>query len=125
MKRIAAALAIVSTAAGIAFAAGYRNIMSQEAKALIEKNRNVFLLDVRTPEEFRQARLQGAVLIPMNEMERRLAEIPKNRTVVVYCAVGSRSGVVAGFLLGKGYRDVCNLSDGIVGWYRNGYPIIR
>ena len=96
-----------------------------QARTLLAKTKNVFLLDVRTPEEYRQAHLKGAVLIPLGEIEHRLKELPRNRTIVVYCAVGSRSNLVAGFLAGKGYGEVYNVSDGIVGWYRNGLPIER
>jgi rhodanese-related sulfurtransferase len=91
----------------------------------MEKNKNIFLLDVRTPDEFRQARLKGAVLIPLSDIERRIGEVPRNRPVMVYCAVGSRSGAAAGFLASKGYRDVYNMTDGLVGWYRRGLPLER
>lgn len=125
MKKFVYAMMIVVTVASLAFAAIQRNLSSSEAKQLLLKNRNVFLLDCRTPDEFRQARLAGAVLIPINEIERRLGEVPKNRPVLVYCAVGSRSNLVAGFLANKGYGEVYNMTDGIVGWYRNGFPISR
>lgn len=118
-------VALVVLGATMAFAAGARNINSDEVKALLSRNKNVFLLDVRTPEEYRQAHLKGAVLIPINEVERRLAEVPRNRPVIIYCAVGSRSNAVAGFLAGKGYGEVFNMSDGIVGWYRRGYAVDR
>jgi rhodanese-related sulfurtransferase len=44
---------------------------------------------------------------------------------LVYCAVGSRSGAAAGILAGKGYREVYNMKDGIMGWHRSGYPLVR
>ncbi len=125
MKKIIIVGALLLLTTTLALASGYRNLNSVEAKALLEKNRNIYLLDVRTPEEFRQARLKGAVLIPISEIERRLGEIPRNRTIVVYCAVGSRSNMVAGFLAEKGYREVYNVAEGIVGLYRNGFPIVR
>lgn len=65
------------------------------------------------------------MLIPIGEFERRFSEVPKSRTIVVYCAVGSRSKPVANFLTQQGYKDVYNMTDGIVGWYRNGFPIKR
>jgi rhodanese-related sulfurtransferase len=102
-----------------------RNITAREAKSILDKNRNVILLDVRTPQEFGQGRVPGAVLIPISELERRKAEIPGNRPVVVYCAVGSRSLPAARYLSKMGYGDVYNMSDGIVGWYRNGFQIVR
>jgi len=125
MKKLVYAMLITAAVASVAFAATHRNLSSTEAKQLLLKNRNVFLLDCRTPDEFRQARLAGAVLIPINEIERRLGEVPKNRPILVYCAVGSRSNLVAGFLANKGYGEVYNMTDGIVGWYRNGFPISR
>ena len=107
-----------------AFAASYKDVTSVEAKKLLDKG-GVFLLDVRTPQEFQQARLQGAVLIPVDQVEKRLGEIPRNKPVMVYCAVGSRSRPVADFLGQKGFRTLYHMSDGIVGWYRNGLPLLR
>ena len=107
-----------------ALAASPRLNTSVEAKQLIDKGA-VFLLDVRTPEEYRQGHLRGAVLIPVDQVEKRVGEIPRKRPVLVYCAVGSRSGAAAAFLSGKGYPDVITMSDGIVGWFRNGFPVER
>ena len=49
------------------------------------------LLDVRTPEEFAEGHLEGAVLIPVAELSTRLSEIPRDRPVVAYCRSGARS----------------------------------
>jgi rhodanese-related sulfurtransferase len=105
--------------------AAEKSILSREAKSLMEKNKNIYLLDVRTPQEYSQGRLAGSVLIPIGEFERRIGEVPENRTIVVYCAVGSRSKPAASLLAQRGYKDVYNMTDGIVGWYRNGFPIQR
>ena len=80
-------------------------------------------MDVRTPEEYRQARLRGSLLIPLGELEKRVKEIPRDRPLLVYCAVGARSSSAAGFLASKGYREIYHMSDGLVGWYKNGFPI--
>lgn len=125
MKKISIIALLILALAATVLAAGNRDIRATEAKGLLATKKSVYLLDVRTPEEFRQGRIQGAVLIPINEVERRIGEIPRNRPIVVYCAVGSRSGLVAGFLSQKGYGEVYNVTDGIVGWYRNGFPISR
>lgn len=100
-----------------------QNISSRDARTLLEKNKDVYLLDVRSPQEYSQGKLAGSVLIPISEIERRLGEVPKSRPVLVYCAVGSRSRHAAALLSRKGYKEVYNMADGIVGWYRNGYPI--
>jgi rhodanese-related sulfurtransferase len=120
---IALVLTLLVTAAGV-FAAA-KDITSTEARTLLEKNRKVYILDVRTPEESRQARIRGAVLIPVGELKRRVGEVPKNRTILVYCAVGSRSRSAVEFLSQQGYGEIYNMSDGIVGWYRNGFPVDR
>jgi rhodanese-related sulfurtransferase len=110
---------------GQVFAATPRDISSREAKGLMEKNAKVFILDVRTPDERRQGYIAGSTLIPMDTVERRIAEVPKNRPVLVYCAVGARSRVVAQALARHGYGEVYNMQDGIYGWYRNGFAIQR
>jgi rhodanese-related sulfurtransferase len=123
MKRMMMALLLVGVTWAVAPAAGVRDISSTEAKQLMDRNRNVFLLDVRTPEERRQGYIADSVLIPIDMVERRLGEIPRNRPVVVYCAVGSRSRFAAQLLASRGDREVYNMRDGIVGWYRNRLPI--
>jgi phage shock protein E len=105
--------------------AAEKNILSREAKALLDKNKDVYLLDVRTPQEYSQGRLSGSVLIPVGEFEQRVREVPKDKIIIVYCAVGSRSKPVASFLSQLGYKNVYHMTDGIVGWYRNGFPIQR
>jgi len=105
--------------------AAEKNISAREAKYLLDTNKNTYLLDVRTPQEYSQGRLAGSVLIPIGEFERRIREVPKNKTIIVYCAVGSRSKPVANFLSQQGYKDVYNMTDGIVGWYRNGFTVQR
>jgi len=124
MKKLSLVLLILLTLTTWAWSAE-RDIGSRDAKALLDKNRNIYLLDVRTPQEYSQARLAGSVLIPIGEFERRVNEVPKNRPVLVYCAVGSRSKPVADYLSRRGNKEVYNMTDGIVGWYRNGFPISR
>jgi len=105
--------------------AAEKNISAREAKTIIDGNKNTYLLDVRTSFEYRLGRLPGSVLIPIGEFERRISEVPKNKAIIVYCTVGSRSKPVANFLSQQGYKDVYNMTDGIVGWYRNGFLIQR
>ncbi len=70
-----------------------------------EKVQNgALLLDVRTPEEFREGHVQGAKNIPVQELARRLHELgPKTQHVVVYCRSGGRSAAAAQLLKGQGY----------------------
>lgn len=124
MKKVVLVLLMMVTLATQVWAVE-KDILSSEAKFLLEKNKNIYLLDVRTPQEYSQARLAGSVLIQIGELEQRYNEVPKNKTILVYCAVGARSKPAANFLAKQGYKEVYNMTDGIVGWYRNGFPIQR
>jgi phage shock protein E len=66
------------------------------------------VVDVRSPEEFRDGAYPGALNIPLQDVGRRLAEIPKDKPVVLYCASGARSGMAARMLKQAGYADVVN-----------------
>ena len=75
-----------------------------------------FLLDVREAHEIALCRIPGSIHIPMGEVSARLAEIPRDRPVVVQCHHGGRSARVASVLLGAGYTAVSNLTGGIHAW---------
>jgi rhodanese-related sulfurtransferase len=77
------------------------------------------LLDVRELYEWRQVSIPGALHIPMNDTPERLDELPKDREIVVFCAHGSRSYGVAGYLIEQGYR-ARSLAGGITQWRRQG-----
>ncbi len=66
------------------------------------------IVDVRTPDEFRDGAYPGAVNIPVHELGTRLAEVPKNVPVILYCASGARSAAAAQLLRRSGYADVIN-----------------
>lgn len=66
------------------------------------------IVDVRTPDEFRDGAYPGAVNIPVQSLGARLAEIPKDKPIVVYCASGGRSATAARLLKQAGYADVIN-----------------
>ncbi len=76
----------------------------------------IVLLDVREPYERAAASIEPSVHIPMGEVAARSSEIPRDRTVVVYCHMGQRSLLVAAYLEGKGFRSVANLRGGIHSW---------
>ena len=82
------------------------------------------VLDVREVWERDIARLPGTVDIPMGEVPGRLAELPKDRDIVVMCRSGGRSLKVSQFLDKSGYR-VANLAGGILAWSRDIDPTLR
>jgi adenylyltransferase/sulfurtransferase len=76
------------------------------------------LLDVRDPEEFLRARIEGSKLIPLGELEGRLAEIRdwKKRPIVVHCHQGGRSAKACKLLGDAGFARVSHLTGGIEAW---------
>ena len=103
--------------------AAMQNISASDMQRLIKQTPDIYLLDVRTLGEYTQKRIKGAHLIPIDQVQRRISEIPKNKTIIVYCETGMRSAQVGRYLDSLGYQDVSNLSQGIMGWQVRGYPI--
>ncbi|AVM58597.1 pyridine nucleotide-disulfide oxidoreductase [Bacteroides heparinolyticus] len=81
-------------------------------RELLEKKEQVVLVDTRTAEEFSFGTIPGALNIPLDEMRERLAEIPADKPVVLFCAVGLRGYLAQRILMGRGYRNVRNLMGG-------------
>jgi len=82
------------------------------------------VLDVREPWELQIARLAGTLDIPMGEVPARLAELPKDRDIIVMCRSGGRSSKVAEYLHRMGYR-AANLTGGILAWGRDVDPTLK
>jgi phage shock protein E len=83
-----------------------------------------FLLDVRTPEEFADGFIAGAVNIPEEELAARLSEIPRDIPVVVYCRSGNRATRAAELLVANGYTNIYNLG-GTDRWEAGGNPLVQ
>lgn len=82
-----------------------------------------FVLDVRTPEEFATGYVPGAVNIPFDQLAARLAEVPKDREVVLYCRSGRRALIAADVLAANGYQNLDHLEGDIVAWVEQGRPV--
>jgi rhodanese-related sulfurtransferase len=82
--------------------------LSEKAHQLVAQG--AVLVDVRTPDEYRQGHPPAARNIPLQDLPRRLAEVgPPGTQVVVYCQMGGRATKAADFLRANGYPDVFNL----------------
>lgn len=94
----------------------------QTARAL-QSREDVVLFDVREPAEYDAGHIAGAKLIPLGQVSSRMAEIPKDKTVILTCRSGNRSGQAADFLRQQGWSNVHNMAGGIVAWQQAGLPI--
>jgi rhodanese-related sulfurtransferase len=84
-------------------------------KILESKNKEILLLDVRSPEEYSFCNI-GGVNIPLNEISNRLSEISDEKTIYCLCHHGMRSLYAAQFLSSQGYPNVVNIEGGIDQW---------
>lgn len=98
---------------------GYQNISSDDLRDKIDRKDDFFLLDVRTPQEHASHAIEGSHLLPVQELNFRAQELPRNKEIVVYCRVGNRSAFAAAYLSRLGY-NVKNLEGGIIDWNRTG-----
>lgn len=105
---------------------GFNGIRGEALKAKLDSGEQVFLFDVREPNEFAGGRIEGSLNVPVREVPKSLAKLPqdKNAQIVVVCASAVRSGYVAQALSFKGYTNVKHLAAGFVaGWEKAGYPV--
>jgi NADPH-dependent 2,4-dienoyl-CoA reductase/sulfur reductase-like enzyme/rhodanese-related sulfurtransferase len=94
---------------GLVKAVQWYDIAGQKGEAPV-------LLDVREPSEFEAGHLEGALHIPLNSLRERLGELPRDRRIVVYCAVGQRAYLGCRILMQNGFGEVFNLSGGWTTW---------
>lgn len=84
---------------------------------------HLFVLDVRTPEEFAAGHVPGAVNVPHDQIAARLAEVPKDADVVLYCRTGRRVALAAAALHANGYTRLSHLEGDMTAWVENGRPV--
>lgn len=122
-------LPLVVLAAAIAFAAMAATPASIEPATVLERlawgDRSLVLLDVRTPEEFSEGHLPGAINIPHTEIAARLAELEKSKgqDIVVYCRSGNRSEQALGVLRKAGFERLFHLKGDYLGWSGEKRPV--
>ncbi len=96
-----------------------------ELKEEMERNRDLFVLDVRQPREWAAGHIEGAHHITGAEVSGRIREIPEDRPVAVICGSGYRSSAVASILQNRGHKDVFSVLGGMGAWKRAGFKTKR
>lgn len=99
------------------------DVIDAQTAAAIMDNEDVLMIDVREQSEYDAGHIPGITLIPMNSVPSRLSEIPTDKTVVLACRSGNRSGQVFDYLKQQGYTNIHNLQGGIVAWQNAGLPV--
>ncbi|MFC2145618.1 rhodanese-like domain-containing protein, partial [Actinomycetota bacterium] len=95
----------------------------EEVYEIINNDKDYIILDVRTQDEFNEGHLEKARLISVDDLDKVLDVLPKNKPIIVYCQSGVRSRKAAEILVNNGFSQVYDMG-GILGWQKEGYPII-
>ncbi len=106
------------------------DVTAQEALNLIQENQNnpdFVILDVRTAEEVADGHIENAINLDFYSETFRdeVDRLDKNRTYLIYCRSGGRSGNALDIMDELNFREVYNISDGIIAWEAEGLPIIK
>lgn len=94
------------------------------SEAVTRFNEGAFLLDVRQPEEWVDGHIEGAILIPLGELQSRLSEIPTDRDVLIICRSGNRSSNARDILRAAGLERTTSIVGGMNAWIADGLPVI-
>ena len=103
----------------------FGDVTVEEAKSLVESNVSLIIVDVRTREEYDSGHIEGAILIPVSELESRINELSKEEEFLIYCRTGNRSSNSVNILKANGYTKIFHMNDGIIAWIQAGYPTVN
>jgi adenylyltransferase/sulfurtransferase len=91
-------------------------ITVDELKKRLDRREDVFILDVRNPEEYQICKITGSTLIPLPSLPERFRELDPDRELIVHCKSGMRSAKAIQFLREQGFQKLVNLKGGILAW---------
>ncbi len=123
-KWIALLAALVVALAACSPKGSYTNVTADDLYAQLGKS-GVMIVDVRTPAEYAEGHIAGAVNLPLQTIETWYKDLPKDKPVYLYCRSGNRSQQAAEFLKKKGFSNIFNEKGGLIAWKERNYPLVR
>jgi phage shock protein E len=126
MKKVIALLASVLLLAGCSSGSSAIDQSVSEFSSKVTEA-GVITLDVRTPGEFNEGHIEGALLVDFESgnFENEIAALDKTKTYAVYCRSGSRSGQAVKIMSDAGFTSVYNLNGGVIDWAGAGLPLVN
>lgn len=103
--------------------ASTERLSAQFAAEILESNPAPLAVDVRTPGERERNFIPGSLFVPLNRLTENFEKLPKNRSLLIYCAGGYRSSIAASLLKRNGFHDVSEIACGITGWEAARLPL--
>ena len=98
------------------------SVSAAELNEKLKNGKHPLVVDVRQPEEYKSGHINGAKLIPLQELHKKMSELPKGREIVCICASGSRSSSASKMLAKEGFT-VFNVQGGMLAWRRAKLPV--
>ena len=126
-KNIAAVSSLlISSLAGIQ-AQSKIEINSKEVSTMLQKDTKLVVLDVRTPEEFNEGHIKGAINIDIKQPDalNKIDKLDHNVKYIVHCRTNHRSKIAADHMVQNGFKTVYQMMDGITGWNENKLPVLK
>lgn len=87
-----------------------------QVRGLIDLGGKITIVDVRRPDEFSQGHINGAILMPLDNLANTYSSLPKQGKLIVYCRSGHRSAQAVQFLLDHGYKNAVSMNGGFIAW---------
>lgn len=97
---------------------------AKEAYDMLTRGDAVEIIDVRQPDEYREAHVEPSRLIPLGELSRRASELDRSRTLLMLCRSGRRSAMATQQLAAQGF-NVRNIDGGIIAWIGAQLPVTK
>lgn len=100
---------------------------AEEVKKSLDAQKQVILLDVRTPEEYTKGRINTSINLPVVDVANKIETVipDKNQEIYVYCLSGSRSVIAVDTMIKKGYSNVFNMTSGLLAWRAKQFPLVN
>jgi phage shock protein E len=126
MKKIKAIVVFVLLLAGCSTSSNAQDLSVSEFSNQVTEA-GVITLDVRTPGEFNDGHIEGALLIDFQSgnFENEIASLDKSKTYAVYCRSGNRSGKAVKVMSDAGFPNLYNLNGGVIDWVSAGLPLVN
>ncbi|HEY4784862.1 MAG TPA: rhodanese-like domain-containing protein [Bacteroidales bacterium] len=127
MKAIISVLFLLFTSALAIDAQGKIETNSAEVNAMLNKDKKLVVLDVRTAEEFKEGHIKGAINIDIRQPDAlaRINKLDRNAKYIVHCRTNHRSKIAVDHMVQNGFKTVYQMMDGFNGWSMNRLPIVK
>lgn len=107
------------------FGKNISSVSTEVVKQALDTQKIAVYLDVRTLEEYTRGHLAGSIHLPLETIQEKAETLLKDKykTIYVYCLSGSRSVIAVESLQRLGYKNVFNMTNGLLGWRAKNYPL--